>query len=34
MPKLAALKQPQSLAKMAYQAIRQSILSGQWKIGK
>ncbi|MDM8540027.1 GntR family transcriptional regulator [Desulfococcaceae bacterium HSG9] len=34
MPKLAALKQPQSLAKMAYQAIRQSILSGQWKIGE
>ncbi len=34
MPKLAALKQPQSLAKMAYEAIRQSILSGQWKTGE
>ena len=34
MPKFAALKQPESLAKMAYEAIRQSILSGQWKIGE
>jgi DNA-binding GntR family transcriptional regulator len=34
MPKLAAIKQPESLAKMAYDAIRQSILSGQWKIGE
>jgi DNA-binding GntR family transcriptional regulator len=34
MPKLAAIKQPESLAKMAYEAIRKSILSGQWKIGE
>jgi len=34
MPKLATLKQPESLAKMAYESIRQSILSGQWKIGE
>jgi DNA-binding GntR family transcriptional regulator len=34
MPKFAALKQPESLAKMAYEAIRLSILSGQWKIGE
>jgi DNA-binding GntR family transcriptional regulator len=34
MPKFAAIKQPDSLAKMAYEAIRQSILSGQWKIGE
>jgi DNA-binding GntR family transcriptional regulator len=34
MPKLAAIKQPDSLAKMAYEAIRKSILSGQWKIGE
>ena len=34
MPKFAALKQPESLAKMAYEAIRQSILSGEWKIGE
>jgi DNA-binding GntR family transcriptional regulator len=34
MPKFAALKQPESLAKMAHEAIRQSILSGQWKIGE
>jgi DNA-binding GntR family transcriptional regulator len=31
MPKLATIKQPESLAKMAYQAIRHSILSGQWQ---
>ena len=34
MPKFAAIKQPESLAKMAYESIRQSILSGQWKIGE
>ena len=34
MQKFAALKQPESLAKMAYEAIRQSILSGQWEIGE
>ena len=34
MPKLAAIKQPESLARMAYEAIRKSILSGQWKIGE
>ena len=34
MPTFAAIKQPESLAKMAYEAIRQSILSGQWKIGE
>ncbi|MEJ2170711.1 MAG: GntR family transcriptional regulator [Desulfobacterales bacterium] len=34
MPKFAAIKQPESLAKMAYEAIRKSILSGQWKIGE
>ncbi len=34
MPKFTAIKQPASLAKMAYEAIRQSILSGQWKIGE
>lgn len=34
MPKFAAIKQPESLAKMAYEAIRQSILSGQWNIGE
>ena len=34
MPKFAAIKQPESLAKMAYEAIRQSILSGQWKLGE
>jgi len=34
MPKMSALKQPDSLAKMAYDAIRQSILSGGWKIGE
>jgi DNA-binding GntR family transcriptional regulator len=34
MPKFAALKQPDSLAKMAYEAIRKSILSGDWKIGE
>lgn len=34
MPKFAAIKQPESLAKMAYEEIRKSILSGQWKIGE
>ena len=34
MPQLATIKQPESLAKMAYEAIRQSILSGQWRIGE
>ncbi len=34
MPKFAAIKQPESLAKMAYEAIRQSILSDQWKLGE
>ena len=34
MPKFAALKQPESLARMAYEAIRKSILTGQWKIGE
>jgi DNA-binding GntR family transcriptional regulator len=34
MPKFAAIKQPESLAKMAYEAIRNSILSGHWKIGE
>jgi DNA-binding GntR family transcriptional regulator len=34
MPKFATIKQPESLAKMAYEAIRQSILSGQWKLGE
>jgi DNA-binding GntR family transcriptional regulator len=32
MPKFAAIKQPESLAKMAYESIRNSILSGQWTI--
>ena len=32
MPKFAAIKQPESLAKMAYETIRQSILSGHWRI--
>lgn len=34
MLKFAAIKQPESLAKMAYEAIRKSILSGHWKIGE
>ena len=34
MLKFAAIKQPESLARMAYEAIRQSILSGQWKLGE
>lgn len=34
MPKFSAIEQPESLAKMAYESIRNSILSGQWKIGE
>lgn len=34
MPKLSAIKQPESLARMAYEAIRKSILLGQWKLGE
>lgn len=34
MPKFSAIKQPESLAKMAYEAIRISILAGDWKIGE
>jgi DNA-binding GntR family transcriptional regulator len=34
MPKLDAIKPPESLSKIAYDAIRNSILSGQWKIGE
>lgn len=34
MPKLETIKQPESLAKMAYDAIRQAILSGQWQPGE
>jgi DNA-binding GntR family transcriptional regulator len=34
MPKLTTIKQPDSLARMAYEAIRLSILSGQWQIGE
>lgn len=34
MPNLSAIKQPESLAKMAYEAIRNSILSGQWITGE
>lgn len=34
MPRFATIKQPESLAKMAYEAIRESILSGEWKTGE
>jgi DNA-binding GntR family transcriptional regulator len=34
MPKFSTIEQPESLAKMAYEAIRNSILAGQWKIGE
>jgi DNA-binding GntR family transcriptional regulator len=34
MPKFSAIQQPESLAKMAYESIRNSILSRQWKIGE
>ena len=34
MPRFSAIEQPESLAKMAYEITRNSILSGQWKIGE
>lgn len=34
MPRFTAIEQPESLAKKAYEAIRNSILSGDWKIGE
>lgn len=34
MPKFEAIKQPESLSKKAYESIRKSILSGNWKIGE
>jgi len=34
MPKLSIIEKPESLAKMAYESIRNSILSGGWKIGE
>jgi DNA-binding GntR family transcriptional regulator len=34
MPRFEAIEQPQSLSKKAYEAIRKSILSGDWKIGE
>ncbi len=34
MPKFSTIEQPESLAKMAYESIRNSILSAQWKIGE
>jgi DNA-binding GntR family transcriptional regulator len=34
MPKFSTIQQPESLAKMAYESIRNSILSRQWKIGE
>jgi DNA-binding GntR family transcriptional regulator len=34
MPSFEAIKQPESLSKKAYEAIRKSILSGDWKIGE
>jgi DNA-binding GntR family transcriptional regulator len=34
MPRFEAIKQPDSLSKKAYEAIRKSILSGDWKIGE
>lgn len=34
MPKFSTIQQPESLAKMAYESIRNSILSSQWKIGE
>jgi len=33
-PKLSSIEKPDSLAKMAYESIRASILSGGWEIGK
>lgn len=34
MPKFSTIEQPESLAKKAHEAIRNSILSGDWKIGE
>lgn len=34
MAKLETIKKPESLARMAYEAIRKSILSGQWETGE
>jgi DNA-binding GntR family transcriptional regulator len=34
MPRFEAIEQPESLSKKAYEAIRKSILSGDWKIGE
>lgn len=34
MPKFSTIEQPESLAKKAHDAIRNSILSGDWKIGE
>jgi DNA-binding GntR family transcriptional regulator len=34
MSTFSAIKQPESLAKMAYDSIRNAIISGQWKIGE
>ena len=34
MPKFSTIQQPESLAKMAYESIRNSILASQWKIGE
>ena len=34
MPKFLTIEQPESLAKKAHEAIRNSILSGDWKIGE
>ena len=34
MPKFSAIEQPESLAKKAHEAIRNSLLSGEWKIGE
>ena len=34
MPKFSTIEQPESLAKMAYESIRNSILAGQWEISE
>jgi DNA-binding GntR family transcriptional regulator len=34
MPKFSTIEQPESLAKKAHEAIRNSILSGDWEIGE
>lgn len=34
MPKLSTIEKPESLSKMAYDSIRDSILSGGWEIGE